>query len=274
MPPPGMKPSPKVIAAMTDARLTNSPRRRPNLALERIQAFLDYRHLSASARSPAHLASFTRRYLRHQPLSLILGWQPFCGLEIRVRRPILSPRMETEYWVSGLLERFDFSGKRMLEVGTGSGCIALAIARRFPTAHITAIDVSRAAIDLSYQNQRRLGIENVEFRHESLESHHGHYDAIVSNPPYIPQSRLLPRSVRWYEDRRALYSGHDGLDMIRELLQARHRLLNSSPGLKLVFEFDGTRLQRRLLKSIEPNLVFERDQFRHFRTAILQTDVY
>lgn len=266
----------QLVGRMTRIRLENHPsRNKPSIGnLDLESAEMDLRHLLRAAKSHEQLSSYIKSYSESKPLSLILGSQPFCSLDIKVRSPILSPRPETEEWVGHLMLHYDLAGKSVLEVGFGSGCIGLALARKFPTVKVTAVDSSPEAFRLASENKAGLGLSNISLFCESFQEHRGGpYDLIVSNPPYIPMNRHLPKSVRWYEDPQALYSGPDGLDLIRGLIGSRKQLLcPNTDGLQMVFEFDGSLRQRLLLRSLVPSFQFRRDQYGYYRTAWLSSE--
>jgi len=168
---------------------------------------------------------FAERRGRREPLQHILGSVPFCGVEINVSPAALVPRPETELlaeaawtWLTGR------SGEvSVLDFGTGSGCIALAIARECPSVEVHALDRSRLALELARRNARELGLDGRVLFHEGdgFKALAGKacFDLIVSNPPYIPaeEIRMLMPEVRDYDPRIALDGGPDGLAFYRQL---------------------------------------------------------
>jgi release factor glutamine methyltransferase len=152
-----------------------------------------------------------RRRIRREPVAYILGRAYFRQLELLVDHRVLIPRPETE-----LLVELAENGQRVLDVGTGSGAIALAIAQERQGVRVTGIDNSPDAIDIARQNAERHGLD-VEFMIVG-----GPYDLIVSNPPYVrePDWAGLAPEITLYEPREALIAGADGLDVIRDLVPA------------------------------------------------------
>jgi release factor glutamine methyltransferase len=161
-----------------------------------------------------------RRRVRREPVAYILGHAHFRELELLVDHRVLVPRPETE-----LLVELAENGQRVLDVGTGSGAIALAIAQERQGVKVTGIDNSPDAVDVARANADRHGLD-VEFMIADLIVG-GPYDLIVSNPPYIRESEWpgLAPEITLYEPREALLAGPDGLDVIRDLVAAAPQAL-------------------------------------------------
>ena len=175
--------------------------------------------------TPAQQTTFEQWIARralHEPIQYIIGEQEFYGLAFRVTPNVLIPRPETEHLVEALLNRVPHDiPLRIADVGTGSGAIAIALAHNLPNATITALDNSAAALAVARQNAAR---HNVTSRIRFLESDllsavaGETLDAIVSNPPYVPEEEVLEEQVRNFEPAAALYSGLSGLDIYQRLI--------------------------------------------------------
>jgi release factor glutamine methyltransferase len=165
-----------------------------------------------------------RRRLRREPVAYILGRKGFRNLELAVDRRVLIPRPETELLVELALE---VEPESVLDVGTGSGAIALALADELPGCEVTATDASPAALEVARANAERLGLDNrVRFVEGTLPED-GRFDLVLANLPYVAERdwpSLQPEVTRW-EPREALLAGPDGLDAYRHLL-ARVRPLS------------------------------------------------
>lgn len=182
------------------------------------------------------MALFSRR-AAHEPLQYILGTQEFCGLEFMVEPAVLIPRPETELLVEELvLHRFTTAHPMIADIGTGSGCIAVAIARALPSASLYATDRSPAALDIARKNAARHAVEGrVVFLAGDLfeplrgRGVEGKLEAIVSNPPYIPDGEFaaLSPEVGAFEPWIALAGGVDGVAIHRRLLRDAPEFLAS-----------------------------------------------
>lgn len=196
----------------------------------------------------ARIQQIADRRSFHEPLQYILGEQGFMGHLFAVSPDVLIPRPETETlveWVIARLEeRIEKAGSdrmvRVLDIGTGSGAIAVSIARAVSKAEVVGVDISEAAVKTAEYNARKNGItERVTFGVSDLfsaVSKEMRFDIIVSNPPYIPETdrETLQREVRLFEPEMALFGGEDGLDFYRKIIpDARAYLV---PGGILVFE--------------------------------------
>jgi len=190
-------------------------------------------------------AAVTRRE-RHEPIAYITGVREFWGLPFDVSADVLVPRPETELIVEEAVTALRESGvwaspgrPIIVDVGTGSGCLAVALARECPSARVVATDISAAALRVARRNALRFETAaRTRFVRTHLLSGLGAAaDLIVSNPPYVPtaDAATLPPDVRTHEPPVALFAGPDGLSLIRELLdQAADHL---RPGGWLIFEF-------------------------------------
>jgi release factor glutamine methyltransferase len=210
------------------------------LRSDRLSMLAD-RGLIVPSREVRKFKKFLARKAGGEPLAYIIGSQPFCGLSLKVDSRVLVPRPETEELV-GLAADFllkKFRARRaavpgVLDFGTGSGAIALALAARFPPARVTAADRSRSALACARENARALGLAGrVKFiAASSVEDCGGPFDLIVSNPPYIPTGVIagLDREVR-AEPRLALDGGADGLAVAVGIIAQAPEALKSGGAL-------------------------------------------
>jgi release factor glutamine methyltransferase len=187
-----------------------------------------------------------------EPAQYITGHQEFWGMDFIVTPSVLIPRPETEHVIETVLrlsQEIDKAGQasssawRIVDVGTGSGCIAVALAKEFPHAEIHATDISPAALEIARANAARHQLESrIHFHQTDLLQglEHGPFDFVVSNPPYVGESEedQVQLEVRKFEPRGAVFAGPTGLEVIERLIpQARAA---SKPGGWLVMEISGT----------------------------------
>ena len=192
---------------------------------------------------------------RGVPAQYITGHQEFWGMDLIVTPAVLIPRPETEHVVETVLElagmelagRQDFpphtDSLRIADVGTGSGCIALALAKELPQAEIYATDISAAALEIARANAARHQLESrVKFQEADLLSGYGEksLDFVVSNPPYVGESEedQVQLEVRKFEPRNAVFGGHTGTEVIERLIPQAYAALK--PDGWLVMEISGT----------------------------------
>ncbi|MDD2928893.1 MAG: peptide chain release factor N(5)-glutamine methyltransferase [Sideroxydans sp.] len=192
-----------------------------------------------------------QRRLQGEPLAYILGEREFFGLNFKVTPATLIPRPDTELLVEQALARIPSHGARVLDLGTGSGAIALSIAHARPDVEMTAVDASEAALAVAQENARRLGIRNAGFVLSDWFSALAglHFDLIVSNPPYIAEQDIhLGQGDLRFEPASALAAGVDGLDDIRRIIAGAVSHLTGSGWLLLEHGYDQAARVRALLR--------------------------
>ncbi len=169
---------------------------------------------------PEELEPLLARRMAREPLAFILGVREFFGREFRVRPGVLIPRQETETLIETALDWLDGrpQARTVLDVGAGSGCLAITLKLERPALSVAAVDVSEDALAVARENAARLGAE-VEFALSDLFGALGgrRFDLIVSNPPYIAEGSQLAPEVGIHEPKEALYAGPEGLDLYRRL---------------------------------------------------------
>ncbi|MGA7827060.1 MAG: peptide chain release factor N(5)-glutamine methyltransferase [Geobacteraceae bacterium] len=204
------------------------------LGMDRVGLYVNFDKPLSDSELAACRALVARR-ARREPLQYILGSQDFYGLDFEVSPGVLIPRHDTEVLVQEAVKRCP-AGATMLDIGVGSGCVAVALAMSCTDARIHGVDVSPKALELAQRNANRHGV-NVRLSHGSLfEPFEGRkFDLIVSNPPYIPTADLaaLQPEVRDYEPREALDGGPDGLDYYRRIISAAPDFLQNDGWLLL-----------------------------------------
>ncbi len=196
----------------------------------------------------ARFEGFVGRRGRGEPVAFLTGSREFWSLEFRVTRDVLIPRPETEHLVETVLD-FLASHRdrcRILEVGTGSGAIAVSLAKECPRAEVWATDVSAPALEVARENARRHGVERrIHWLQGDLLApvRAGRFDVLVSNPPYIPRGEIpcLQREVRDWEPALALDGGIDGMDFYRRIVRdgVRHLRDGGLMGVEIGADLSG-----------------------------------
>ena len=240
-----------------------------------------YSGLTVPSRTADRFRRLVARAKAGEPVQYLTRSAPFLDFDVHVDRRVLIPRPETEELVSRALARIR-SGCELqavgcklsaLDYGTGSGCIAIALARAFPEAKVLAVDASKAALVVAAQNVARYGLAGrvrlAQMRtldEPVLVRLRGRLDLLISNPPYVPTSRLarLDRNVR-REPKLALDGGPKGANIVAMLLARGPALLK--PGGLLAIEIDST--HETVVRKLEPAAEIERDLAGRIRYAFL-----
>jgi release factor glutamine methyltransferase len=193
-------------------------------------------------------ASYTQRRLKTEPVAYITGQKEFFGLTLQVDHRVLDPRADTETLVEWALSCLaDVSAPEVVDLGTGSGAIALALKHARPEAQVCAVDASAEALDVARANAQSLGLA-ITFHHGSWLSPLGSqcFDAIVSNPPYVAHGDAHLAALK-HEPLSALASGADGLDDIRRIVRQAASHLKPGGWLLLEHGFDQAHAVHTLL---------------------------
>jgi release factor glutamine methyltransferase len=207
------------------------------------------------------------RRLNHEPVAYITGAKEFFGLSLQVDARVLDPRDDTETLVEWALSCLaDVASPKMVDLGTGSGAIALALKHTRPDADVHAVDASSDALSVAQKNAQQLQLD-ITFHHGSWLANlpHVKFDAIVSNPPYVAQTDAHLPALK-HEPLSALVSGADGLDDIRTIVQQAPAHLKPGGWLLLEHGHD----QAHAVQSLLANQGFEAVQSRPDLAGILR----
>jgi release factor glutamine methyltransferase len=208
------------------------------LGLARMRLYLEFER-PVSEPELATIRELVRRRGRREPLQYVIGSVEFSGLRLKADSRALIPRPETELLIETVVSRFPVPPARILDLGTGSGAIALALAKAFPQAAVCAVDASAPALSLAAENAAATGLSGrVQFTQSSwFAALEGGtlFDLIISNPPYLSQAEVAEAApeVRDHEPAGALASGSDGFADIGEII-ARSPGFLSAGGLLAV----------------------------------------
>jgi len=180
-----------------------------------------------SAAQLTALSAFAQRRLQHEPIAYIVGQKEFFGLTLHIDKRVLDPRDDTEVLVEWALDcSHSFQTPRFLDMGTGSGAIALALKSQNSNAAVTAVDASQDALAVAQLNAQQLALDVAFLQSNWFQQVNGAFEVIVSNPPYIEAQDPHLAKLQ-HEPLKALVSGDDGLEDIRVLVQqAQNHLVN------------------------------------------------
>jgi release factor glutamine methyltransferase len=235
------------------------------LQMPRMKLYLNFERVLTEAELEK-LREFVKRRAHREPLQHIVGSTNFCGLEFLVNRSVLIPRPETEIlaeraWKFLEQQAPSKSAPIALDFGTGSGCLAVTLAKKCPSVEIGAVDISAEAIEVARENAKRHEvIDRIKF-------HHGNgfaalpgkiqFDLVVSNPPYIPSEEIatLEPEVRDHDPKSALDGGADGLEFYRMLAKESKQRLVASGRIMMEFGEGQAELIRNIFE--EQNWVVE-----------------
>ncbi len=237
--------------------------------MDRLDAYIDNPEIKSA--DSAKVRRLLQRRIKGEPVQYIIGHIEFLGLTIRVGKGVLIPRPETELLVEEVIKtvkskalggkssekntsRFTPHALRsLLDLCTGTGCIALALAKEFPDAEVYGTDLSKEALAFARINAKVNTIKNVKFRQGSLfDAVKGKkFDIITANPPYIRRDEIetLQREVRDWEPVAALDGGMDGMDFYRAILSAAGRYLNPNGFIFLELGYDQAEDVQKIARS-------------------------
>jgi release factor glutamine methyltransferase len=214
------------------------------------------------------LKSLIKRRLNHEPVAYITGKKEFFGLEFEVSSGVLIPRPETEFLVEEALkvipDNAGLSPMKILDMGTGSGAIVIALSKNKPGHHFFASDISLSALCIAGANAKNHGVQNIRFFASDwfapIAHNNATFDLIVSNPPYIPISVIahLAPEINRYEPSLALEGGDDGMNAVRILIGAAPSYLK--PGGMMLLEI-GYDQRDRVFQEIEKSHHFMLEKF-------------
>jgi release factor glutamine methyltransferase len=238
--------------------------------------YLTSRHEPFPPEAAAQFEAAVAQREQRVPVAYITGHREFWGLDFVVSPAVLIPRPETELIVEAALSFLNNVSAewQIVDVGTGSGCLAISLARERPHATVVATDVSDAALAVAARNAARHAVDQrIRFVHTSfLDGVQGHFDVIVANPPYVPLAHeaTLSPDVRDHEPATALFGrGADGLDDVREVLA--HSAARLAPSGRLMMEFgygQGSAVRRDAVRAGLEIIEVLKDLQGHDRTLV------
>jgi release factor glutamine methyltransferase len=238
------------------AATSKSPRRDAELLLAHVlgwdqTALLTHPERLLTGEESEQFNRLVERRLGSEPMQYLTGKQEFFGLCFEVSPAVLIPRPETEHLVEAVLERFEREdAARIVDVGTGSGAIAVALAHALPHSRVTAVDLFPAALEVARRNAERHGvIHRLTLLASDLLAavKSDGFDAVVANPPYIAAGEVLEPQVANYEPPTALYAGPTGLEIYERLIPQAARVLKPGGWLMLEIGYGQSPAVRNLM---------------------------
>jgi len=184
-------------------------------------------HQEISSEQISQIRSMIKRRCQNEPLQYILGYTEFYGFKFKVRPDVLIPRPETEYLIERIQDNIT-NPQRILDIGTGSGAIAITLKKIFPEAKVVALDISPTALKVAQENALLNKVEITFIQADIYSEEIGKFDLLVSNPPYVTEEEYdqLPIEVKHFEPIQALVGSESGLFFYRKILELASSILN------------------------------------------------
>lgn len=234
------------------------------LNLKRLDLYLQFDRILTSGELKEY-RQYIQRRISHEPVQYITGEQEFMGLKFIVTSDVLIPRPETELLVEQAIDEMkSYPDKKfkVLDVGTGSGAIGISVAHFCSNTTVTAVDISKKALDIARKNAHQIKVNNITFIYKDIfridKQLAEIFDVILANPPYVSVSEkhTLHDQVRKYEPPKALYAGKDGMDFINRFIPLCPDILSRNGMLILEFGYNQkekilTLLQKNKFHKIE-----------------------
>ena len=216
------------------------------LKLKRTELYLNP-EIEISATQQLSIETMLSRRLKNEPLQYVFGETEFYGFRFLVNPSVLIPRPETESLVEIIFQN-EKTAISILDIGTGSGCIAISLKKLLPNCHLTAIDISEKAIEVAMQNSVINEVDVDFLKSDLFENIIGIFEIIVSNPPYIPdyEYQKLPVEIKNFEPQKALRVEDDGTDFYKKILQQAKEHLTENGKIYFEIGFDQTKRVKQL----------------------------
>lgn len=242
------------------------------LGVERIGLYLNF-DKPLHANELSRLRSHTARRAKKEPLQYIVGSTEFYKYKFSVNESVLIPRPETEQLVEkaiATIKSLQTNSITVCDIGTGSGCIAISIAKEFPSMKVVATDISTEALKTAKENARQLEVTNIEFLESSILAENppgAPFDIVVSNPPYIEKEEIpsLQEEVKTYEPMVALTDNDDGLSFYRALSLRFDSLVAKDGTMLLEIGANQAEEVKELFKKYQPTVKVFKDYSGHER---------
>lgn len=187
-----------------------------------------------------------KKLLKGYPIQYLIGYSNFFGYKFEINKNVLIPRYETELLVEktiNYINKYFPNAKNIIDVGTGSGCIAISLKKKFPNINVEGVDISNRALKVARKNNK-INKTNVKFyRNDMLSNIKKKYDVIISNPPYLCKDQSVSEQVKKFEPHKALFAKESGLEFYKKIINSKNNIENNS---LIAFEIGET--QSKLIK--------------------------
>lgn len=226
-------------------------------SLEPTELYLNFNEEMPEAQSKAFFAGLDQYLNKNLPVQQIIGYVYFYGYKFKVNNQALIPRFETEELVANVLIQYDqyFKDKKikLVDIGTGSGCLAIALAKEEANLEVFATDISKDAIVLAKENAKQLEAKVKFYSGDMLEPILSQkFDILVSNPPYIPTEERVDDIIYNNEPHLALFGGKDGLKFYRQIINQADKVLNEKSIIAFEHGYDKSEAIQKLAKAKFP----------------------
>jgi release factor glutamine methyltransferase len=264
-------PEPRLSAELLLAKVLN---------MKRIDLYLQFERI-LSAKERDRYREYVKRRMKREPVQYILGETEFYGFPFKVTPDVIVPRPETELIIEAVLESaksLESPSLKILDIGTGSGCIAVSLAKLLPDCNIWAIEMSAAALNVARTNAD-LNEVTIHFIEGDIftdtSSIPTSFDIVVSNPPYVALSDLyeLEPEVRDFEPKEALFAGEDGLEFYKKFVDMIPDILNKNGKIFLEIGFDQSDKLEELYSKANYKVQFKKDYNQINRILILERNI-
>lgn len=218
-----------------------------------------YLHFDEEIKDEKNLNKLLSKYKKGYPLQYLLKSVNFLGLDYYIDERVLIPRFETEFVVQKVIEEIKTSFKeklKILDIGTGSGVIALSLKKRFPDFTISALDISEEALEVASLNKKRLGLDINLFKSDIYSNVHDKYHVIISNPPYLDINDGIEEKVDKYEPHLALYAENKGLYYYEKMLKDASLYLEEKFLVAFEIGYNQENRLKELSEKYLPNALF------------------
>lgn len=213
---------------------------------------------------PDNLDEILKKVEEGYPIQYLIGYVDFYGYKINVDNSVLIPRFETEYLIEktiNYLKKYNFNNNmQIIDLATGSGCIAITLKHKYPLSTIKAIDISSKALNKCQENMKLNDVElNLEQKDILKDKFSGKYDLIISNPPYVNKNQIVDIQTK-YEPQNAIFADNEGLEFYEKIAQISKNIANNKSIIALEIGYDQASKITEIFKKLFPDAIIKVEQ--------------